>query len=90
MEARSCERRRGKRFTLSLPVQLYEAGGITRDISTSGIFFEADTAPAIGNAIELTVHFADTIMQCERRVVRVEKLDGKFGVAVEMASYSFR
>jgi hypothetical protein len=34
------ERRRGQRFKLALPVQLNDGTGTTRDISTSGIFFE--------------------------------------------------
>ena len=34
------ERRRGQRFKLTLGVQLNDGTGMTRDISTSGIFFE--------------------------------------------------
>jgi hypothetical protein len=33
------ERRRGERYKLALPLQLKNGAGMTRDISTSGIFF---------------------------------------------------
>jgi hypothetical protein len=45
------ERRKGERFKLSLPVQLKNGTGITCDISTSGIFFETESAYSIGDTI---------------------------------------
>ena len=83
------ERRRGERYKLSLPVQLNEGIGATRDISTSGIFFETKSAYAIGDTIRLVLDFADETLQCEARVVRVELRNGRFGVAVELKSYVF-
>ena len=83
------ERRRAKRFKLALPVQLKRASGLTRDISTSGIFFETESAQSMGDKIGLSVDFGDTTIQCTGRVVRVEKLDGKFGVAAKLISYFF-
>jgi len=83
------ERRRAKRYKLALPVQLKRGTGVTRDISTSGVFFETKAAQSTGATINLAVDFTDTTIQCEGRVVRVEKLDGKFGVAAELISYFF-
>lgn len=83
------ERRRGERFKLSLPVHLKDGTGMTRDISTSGILFETETAHSIGDTIGLSVDFPDSSIQCEGRVVRVEKKDGQSAVAVEFASYRF-
>jgi len=83
------ERRRGQRFKLALPVQLNDGIGITRDISTSGIFFETESAYAIGDTIRLLLNFEHETLQCEARVVRVEPRNGQFGIAVELTSYVF-
>ena len=83
------ERRRGQRFKLTLGVQLNDGTGITRDISTSGIFFETVSVYSIGDTIRLFLNFEHETLQCEARVVRVEPRNGQFGVAVELASYVF-
>jgi PilZ domain len=83
------ERRRGQRFKLALRVQWNDGTGITRDISTSGIFFETESAYSIGETIQLSLHFEHETLQCEARVVRVEPRNGQFGVAVELKSYVF-
>jgi Tfp pilus assembly protein PilZ len=78
-----------ERFRLALPLQLKNGIGITRDISTSGIFFETERAYSIGETIRLSLHFEHESLQCEARVVRVEPRNGQFGVAVELTSYIF-
>ena len=83
------ERRRGQRFKLALRVQLNDGIGMTRDISTSGIFFETESAHSIGDTIRLFLNFEHETLQCEARVVRVEPRNGQFGVAVELKSYVF-
>ena len=83
------ERRRGQRFKLDLAVQLKNGTGTTCDISTSGIFFETESAHSIGETIQLSLHFEHESLQCEARVVRVEPRNGQFGVAVELKSYAF-
>jgi hypothetical protein len=83
------ERRIGERYKLALPVQLNDGTGTTCDISTSGIFFETESAYAIGETIRLFVNFEHETLQCEARVVRVEPGNGQFGVAVELKSYVF-
>ena len=62
---------------------------MTRDFSTSGIFFETAQSPSVGDAIRLCVDFSNVTLQCEGSIVRVEKLDSKFGVAVELTSFVF-
>ena len=63
------ERRKGERFKLALPVQLKNGTGMTRDISTSGIFFETESAYSIGDTIRLLLNFEHETLQCEARVV---------------------
>ena len=65
--------------SLSSVVENYSRGdGISlvmrdhRDISTSGIFFETESAHAIGDTIRLSLNFEHETLQCETRVVRVE------------------
>ena len=83
------ERRKGERYKLALPVQLNDGIGTTCDISTSGIFFETESAYSIGDTIRLFLNFEHETLQCEARVVRVEPRNGQFGVAVELKSYVF-
>jgi len=83
------ERRRGQRFKLALPVQLSNGIGTTCDISTSGIFFETESAQSIGDTIRLSLNFEHDTLQCEARVVRMERRNGQFGIAVELKSYVF-
>ena len=79
----------GERFKLALPVQLKNGAGMTRNISTSGIFFETESAYSIGDMIRLFLNFEHESLQCEARVVRLEPRNGQFGVAVELTSYVF-
>jgi len=83
------ERRMGERFKLALSLQLRNGTGMTLDISTSGIFFETESAHSIGDTIRLSLHFEQETLQCEARVVRLEPRNGQFGVAVELTSYVF-
>jgi Tfp pilus assembly protein PilZ len=83
------ERRKGERYKLSLPVELKNGTGITRNISKSGIFFETERTYSIGDTIRLLLNFEHETLQCEARVVRVEPRNGQFGVAVELKSYVF-
>ena len=70
-------------------MQLNDGIGMTRDISTSGIFFETKSAYSIGDTIRLFLNFEHETLQCEARVVRVEPRNGQFGVGVELKSYVF-
>ena len=79
----------GERFKLALPLQLKNGTGMTRDISTSGIFFETERSYSIGDTIRLSLNFEHETLQCEARVVRLEPRNGQFGVAVELTSYVF-
>jgi PilZ domain len=83
------ERRGAQRFKLALPMQLKNGAGMTRNISKSGIFFETESAHSIGDMIRLLLNFKHETLQCEARVVRVERRNGQFGVAVELTSYVF-
>lgn len=85
------ERRGAIRYRLTVPVRFEKNGraGVTRDMSISGIFFETGETRSIGDEVHLSVDLKETTIRCEGRIVRVEQLNGRFGVAVEFTSYGF-
>jgi hypothetical protein len=81
------ERRRARRFPMELPVKvtLHGTGGVTeaeartRNVSSGGLYFNADWEVKVGSAIDfvLTLPKAITLstdvrVQCVGRVVRVD------------------
>jgi hypothetical protein len=89
------ERRRAVRFPINIPVELDGGGGVTRDVSLSGVFFEIEQWFAPGEPIRLTpvlerASSGHTIrVKCEGRVVRVVDSDTKTDVAVQVTSHAF-
>jgi hypothetical protein len=92
------ERRRAVRFPITIPVELEGGTGVTRDVSLSGVFFETNHFFALGEPIRLTLLLERATpgqpvrLQCEGRVVRVERRQPelRLGVAVAIESYRFR
>lgn len=83
-------RRRDERISTSFPVTVNGSAGKTRDISASGIFFEVDEDTKLGSKIQFSVQL-DTPggilkLVCEGEVIRLEKRDGKLGVAAKILS----
>ncbi len=87
----SAARRKAPRLEIDLPVELERGKGVTRDVSASGVFFETDEALAPGARIRfsLLVEHASPVplrLQCEGQVVRVERHDGRLGVAATIST----
>jgi hypothetical protein len=83
-------RRCDERIATSFPVTVNGSAGKTRDISASGIFFEVDENTELGSKIHFSVQL-DTPggllkLVCEGEVIRLEKRDGKLGVAAKILS----
>jgi hypothetical protein len=70
-------------------VKFEHGTGITRNISTSGVFFETDQVFSIGSLLRLTLLLEPTPLHCQGEIVRVEGLEGKMGIAVAFKSYQF-
>jgi acyl-coenzyme A thioesterase PaaI-like protein len=67
----------------------FEGGhGVTRDVSASGLYFETDSPCTLGGAISFSVNFdspaGKMALKCRGRVVRVERNEGRMGVAVNV------
>ena len=94
------ERRIARRYELVIPVQVGRAGvpnkaafssphGVTRDISTSGLYFTTSKPPSPGACVELTFTLPrnltgsnDVLVEVVGRVVRVDAQPGQdFGAA---------
>jgi hypothetical protein len=81
------DNRRETRMLVVRPVALGLRTGITQNISTSGVFFETDADYDLGNVIDFTIEVDSRaakklILRCRGKIVRVERRDGKVGVAV--------
>lgn len=80
---------RERRYEVQLPVQFAAGDGVARNISTSGIYFETDSPLSAGAALNFTLVLEESPagpmrMQCEARVVRVERKDGKVGIGAQI------
>jgi hypothetical protein len=88
------ERRKAVRFTGQLPMELKQGTGMTRNFSTSGIYFETDHSFSHLEPINFFLILEHTgfgprvRIRCRGEVVRVETGGEKTGVAVAIHSYS--
>ena len=82
------KRRKEDRVPVSLPVNMASAKYVTRDISPSGVYLEADASFGLGDRIDFVVEFGNLggnlLLKCNGEIVRVENKNGKIGVAVKI------
>lgn len=88
MHTNKRESRRDERVPTELPVDLGATTGVTRNVSASGMFFETDTAYAVGSEISFSVNLetpgGKMVLRCRGEIVRVKPTNGKVGVAVKI------
>jgi hypothetical protein len=82
-------KRKEDRAPQRLPVKVLndEGKGVTRDVSPSSVYFEADKHYEVGTTITMTIDFEippGTQLRCVGTVVRVEDRGSTVGVAVRM------
>ncbi|MBZ5664986.1 MAG: PilZ domain-containing protein [Acidobacteriia bacterium] len=92
----SSERRSGQRMPVRVPVKVRHEGsehaGLTRDLSSSGIFLYSESGMKTGSKLELVIMLPPGLglgsggwTLCEASVVRVEESDGKgMGIAATL------
>ena len=84
------EKRREERIPLKVPVQMNDSTGISRDISSSGIYFLTEQLLPPGDAVNFSVKldFAyphrQCLLTCRGEVLRVETTGHHFGVAASI------
>ena len=93
MKSQSPDRRSESRQSVSLPVKMRKSDGaehegLTRDLSSTGIFLYSDGALESGSKLELVVMLPAGLgfgpggwTLCQASVIRVEQADGK-GVGI--------
>ena len=90
MTATPPEQRRDRRIDIALPVKLEKAEGITRNVSSSGVFFWTSGSYALGDAISFAMgrktESGEFMLKCRGVVLRTEERGRDVGVAVWVAS----
>ena len=95
------EKRRSKRFELSLPVELVRAGSVrlslageTKNVSSTGVLFTTDEfQPEVGQSIEYLIslptgsRIGEVRLRCMGKVVRRDVLN--HAVAATLERYEF-
>lgn len=84
-----------QRYDVALPVQLSRGSGLTRDVSTRGVYFQTGQNYDLDSQIDFTLTFG-TLEQtppiqvrCRARVVRVEPRSDHIGIAAAITSVVF-
>src|SRR5271163_4120236 len=97
----SDDRRSGQRVPVCVPVKVRHQGGehegLTRDLSSSGIFLYSESGMKAGSKLELVIMLPPGLglgpggwTLCQASVVRVEQSDGKgMGVAATIDRIEF-
>jgi hypothetical protein len=82
------KRWREDRVEATLPVFVNTKQGLTKDINSTGLFFEITEEHSPGSKINLEVEINTSEglikLVCQGEVVRVEKKDGKLGVGAKI------
>lgn len=81
-----------ERFESVMPIELENGSGETRNVSASGIYFVTEVALVQGMPVSFTLRFKPAsggpfLLRGEARVVRLERLGGKFGVGAAISHY---
>lgn len=82
--------RRAARYLMDAPVEFTGGSGVTRDLSTGGVFILCDKRMQVGSHISLAIILDDTLADVSVRmdrkgtIVRIEETGGQIGVAVKL------
>lgn len=100
----SIERRSARRFSMTLPLKVRfssddgvtEKGAETRDVSFRGLYFLIEAPVENGSPIEFVLTLpqqitlaGDVHIRCYARVLRVEPVNGRRGIAARIDRYEF-
>jgi hypothetical protein len=89
------EKKRATRHHDATPIELKDGKGITRDFSSTGIFFETEKSFTQGQPVDFTLVLENVDperlvrVKCRGEIIRVEESGQKIGVAVAISSYNF-
>lgn len=84
------DRRRAERFPITVPIELKNGTGVTRDVSGLGVCFDAAFPFESGEEIDFLLRIPDAIhIRCRGRVVRsvYDRESMKYGVGVTIDDF---
>jgi hypothetical protein len=77
-----------ERLPVLLNASVNNTDCLTRDISASGVYLESSDTFDLGNRIDFSIELKSPggalVLNCKGEVVRIEKLNGKIGVAIKI------
>ena len=82
------------RFEIGVPVEAKSGVGVTRDLSTSGVYFTCEHGMPLGSRISLTIVLDRANpshrlrLHCHGEVVRLEEVGESVGIAVKIEEYT--
>lgn len=84
-------KRNEERVSIARPVKLKRETGVTRNVSASGVFFETNADYAAGSKISFAIEVdglreEKMMFKCKGQIVRVERRNGRVGVAVRIVT----
>lgn len=84
------EKRTSERFDLRCLVMTEEERGWSKDISSTGIYFTVSSGMKKNEIVHMTIKLnKESIVQCEGKVIRADKQDDGYGVAVQFTRMLF-
>ena len=87
-------KRQEDRVASQFPIKLADWEGLTQNISASGVFFELEKNQVEGSKIEFTIQLqtpgGSLDLVCQAEVVRVQELNGKYGIAAKIINQEFQ
>ena len=82
------EKRSAVRFATALPLVIKGVEGLIRNLSSTGLYFETNTALAPGSkvflAVEVKVQGQKSKVLCDATVLRMDHKTGQWGVATRL------
>lgn len=93
--AQNQKQRVADRFNAEMPIEVSGVPGVTRNISATGVYFEAGAAQEPGTVVNVTIEVTmggeKLQFVCEGEIVRVDrdKRTGKVGVAAKLKNSFF-
>lgn len=87
------DNRASTRFDSVMPIEMQGVEGWTRNISSTGVYFETDASQEVGSRVNLTLEFTlegkHHRLLCEGEVVRVDQASDRVGVAARLLTPFF-
>ena len=84
------EQRSNKRYELHCPVIFGQSYGLSRDISSSSIYFMTQNVLNNNEIISLTIQTSQHVnIQCEGEVVRIDSYPEAYGIAIQFTHFMF-